>query len=145
MRLLLTALSALALAACTPPANTEAPAQSAETAAREALSDLASVAAPAEGARVTSPLSVTGVAPANWYFENQFPVRLLDAQGEVIAEAPAHPRVNWTANAEPKEFDAELSFTVSADTPATLVLQEDMPGDGETPREVRLPVTLAPN
>jgi hypothetical protein len=145
MRLLLTALSALALAACTPPANTEAPAQSAEIAAREAPSDLASVAAPAEGARVTSPLSVTGVAPANWYFENQFPVRLLDAQGEVIAEGPAHPRVNWTANAEPKEFDAELSFTVSADTAATLVLQEDMPGDGETPREVRLPVTLAPN
>ena len=145
MRPLLFVLSALALAACTPPANTEAPAQSAEIAAHEASGDLASVSTPTEGARVTSPLRVTGIAPANWYFENQFPVHLLNAQGEVIAEAPARPRVNWTANAEPKEFDAELSFTVSAETPATLVLQEDMPGDGETPREVRLPVTLAPN
>lgn len=99
------------------------------------------MAAPAANARVTSPLRVTGVAPANWYFENQFPVRLEDAQGNVIAEAPATPRVNWTENADPKEFDAELTFTATG--PATLVLQEDMPGEGETPRDVRVAVVLA--
>jgi hypothetical protein len=99
---------------------------------------------PAANARVASPLAVTGIAPANWYFENQFPVRLLDAQGAEIAFAPAHPRVNWTENAEPKQFDAELSFDVESDTAATLVLQEDMPREGETPRQVRIPVTLLP-
>jgi hypothetical protein len=41
---------------------------------------------------------------------------------------------------EPKEFDATLTFTATG--PAMLVLQEDMPGDGETPREVRVRVVL---
>lgn len=141
---LLYALAALALvAACSPPAETStAPAE--ETVAIHAVGDLANVTAPAAGTRVTSPLHVTGVAPANWYFENQFPVRLIDAQGQDITHAPATPRVNWTENAEPKEFDAELTFSVNAETPATLVLQEDMPREGAAPREVRVPVVLAP-
>ena len=127
---------ALALAACSPQPAPEAP----ETApAAEAAIELATVSTPASGARVTSPLQVSGVAPANWYFENQFPVRLINANGEEIASAPAHPRVNWTEPG-PKEFDAELSFTATG--PATLVLEEDMPGEGNEPRQVRVPVVL---
>lgn len=137
------ALCAIALLSACGPA--EAPDAAAPEASVAAASELAEVATPAANARITSPLHVTGVAPANWYFENQFPTRLLDAQGQIIAEAPAHPRVNWTENQEPKEFDAELTFNVTTETPATLVLQEDMPGDNATPREVRVPVTLAPN
>jgi hypothetical protein len=98
------------------------------------------VTSPAANASVTSPLHVTGIAPANWYFENQFPVRLLDAQGNVIAQAAATPRVNWTENANPKEFDATLSFTATG--PATLVLQQDMPREDAAPAEVRVPVVL---
>lgn len=130
----------LALAACSPPA---ADAPSGPTQEIRADDTLARVATPTAGARVTSPLAVTGVAPADWYFENQFPVRLLDAQGAEIAFAPATPRVNWTENRDPKEFDAEMTFSVTADTPAALVLQEDMPGEGEEPREVRVDVVLA--
>jgi hypothetical protein len=84
-------------------------------------------------------LLVRGVAPANWYFENQFPVRLLDANGAEIAAAPAHPRVSWT-DPGPKEFDAELTFSTRG--PATLVLEEDMPSEGNEPRQVRIPVVL---
>lgn len=128
-------IMAVALAACTPPTS-EAP----EAApAAEAVAELASVATPASGARVTSPLQVSGVAPANWFFENQFPVRLIGANGEEIAMAPAHPRVSWT-DPGPKEFDAELMFTAAG--PATLVLEEDMPGEGNEPRQVRIPVVL---
>ncbi len=99
---------------------------------------------PAVNARVTSPLQASGIAPADWYFENHFPARLIDAQGEPIAHAPAHPRVSWTEPG-PKEFDADLSFSVSAETAAILVLEEDMPGEGEAPRQVRVPVVLAPS
>ncbi|PZO54127.1 MAG: hypothetical protein DCF16_05420 [Alphaproteobacteria bacterium] len=127
-----------ALAACTPPTAT-APEAPVETAS---IGDLAIVDAPAPGARVTSPLTITGTAPGNWYFENQFPVRLVDAQGAVIAEAPATPRVSWTDPGD-KEFDATLTFSVTADTPATLVLEEDMPGEGNEPRQVRIDVVLA--
>ena len=138
MRFVLLLGAVLAFAACSPqPTTTEAadPAPVAETATAE----LATVTTPASGAHVTSPLQVSGVAPAGWFFENQFPVRLLDASGAEIALAPAHPRVNWT---EPgaKEYDAELSFTATG--PATLVLEEDMPGDGNEPRQVRIPVVL---
>ena len=136
MRLTLISLALLAsLAACSPPAAPPAEAPDTSAAVAPATSDLAQVSAPTANAAVTSPLHVTGIAPANWYFENQFPVKLLDAQGNVLAEGPATPRVNWTENAEPKEFDATLSFTATG--PATLVLQEDMPGQGATPREVR--------
>jgi hypothetical protein len=133
----------VALLACSPqPAQEPAPQTSGQGATP--TSDLATIGSPRAGARVTSPMRIDGVAPANWYFENQFPVRLLDANGAVIAEAPAHPDVNWTANAEPKVFALELPFQVSTETAAILVLQEDMPGDGETPREVRIPVVLLP-
>lgn len=137
-------LAALALAACSPPATQEKAEEAPAAMTASTADDLATVDTPAANARVTSPLTVTGTAPANWYFENQFPVRLVDAQGAELAAGPATPRVNWTENAEPKVFDATLTFNVSTETPATLVLQEDMPGDGETPREVRVPVILAP-
>lgn len=130
LRTLLAAALAAALAACAAP-NTPPPA-----------AELAVIDAPDNGARVTSPLTITGTAPADWYFENQFPVRLLDAQGAVIAESPAIPRVNWTENAEPKVFDARALFVVAQDTPATIVLEEAMADDGGTPREVRIDVVL---
>jgi hypothetical protein len=139
---------ALALAACSPPnpegAKQDDPAASIATEPAPASMDVAVLDTPLPGARVTSPLRVTGTAPANWYFENQFPVRLVDAQGADITMAPATPRVNWTENAEPKVFDAELTFNVTVDTPATLVLQEDMPREDATPRETRVPVVLTP-
>lgn len=143
--ILLTLTTACGLAACSPPPSAPADAGSAATtqttAPSAAVGELAQVSAPTANAAVTSPLHVTGVAPANWYFENQFPIRLVDAQGRVLAEAAATPRVNWTDNAEPKAFDATLTFTATG--AATLVLQEDMPREDATPREVRVPVTLA--
>ncbi len=135
MRVILIMSAALAFAACSPPASTTpepAPVV-------EAAIELATVSTPTSGATVTSPLRVSGVAPANWFFENQFPVRLLDANGDEIASAPAHPRVSWT-DPGPKDYDAELTFTATG--PATLVLEEDMPGEGNEPRQVRIPVVL---
>lgn len=144
MRLsLITFTLAVALAACSPAAapSSDTPPPDSAIASAPAVADVAQVSAPTANAAVTSPLHVTGIAPAGWYFENQFPVKLVDAQGNTLAEAPATPRVNWTENAEPKEFDATLTFTMTG--PATLVLQEDNPGENAMPREVRVQVTLA--
>lgn len=133
--------SVAALAACSPTAEKAPEAPAPAELGAVAVDNVARVTAPLPNATVTSPLHVTGVAPANWYFENQFPVQLLDAQGQVIAQAPATPRVNWTENAEPKEFDATLTFAATG--PATLVLQEDMPREDAAPREARISVVLA--
>lgn len=129
---------AFALAACTPPQQAaEAPAETPETASAVVINT------PAAGARVASPLVVEGTAPGDWYFEAQFPAQLVGADGGLIAEAPARSQSNWMTEA-PVPYRAEFSFTVTEETPATLVLQEDMPADNANPREVRIPVVLAP-
>jgi hypothetical protein len=137
MRFFILLGAVFAFGACSPQPATETPAEPA--AVTEPTVELATVTTPASGATVTSPLQVSGVAPANWFFENQFPVRLLDANGTEIAMAPATPRINWTEPG-PKEYDAELTFTATG--PAILVLEEDMPGEGNEPRQVRIPVVL---
>jgi hypothetical protein len=129
----------LSLAACSPPP------QQAETPATavEASTSAVTISAPASGARVTSPLVVEGTAPGDWYFEAQFPAELRGADGAVIAEAPAVAQSDWMTEA-PVPYRSQLTFNVTQDTPATLVLQEDMPADNASPRETSIPVVLVP-
>ena len=133
---------ALALVACSPPAPPPPAPEPAPTAAI-AEAPAVNVTAPLAGARVTSPLIVEGDARGDWYFEAQFPAQLRAANGTVLAEAPALAQSDWMTEA-PVPFRAEIVFSVSQDTPATLVLQEDMPGEGATPREITIPVVLVP-
>ncbi|HVK80896.1 MAG TPA: Gmad2 immunoglobulin-like domain-containing protein, partial [Verrucomicrobiae bacterium] len=116
-------IAALALAACSPPAPPPAPApETPVTAVAEAPS--VNVAAPLADARVTSPLVVEGTARGDWYFEAQFPLQLRAADGAILAEAPARAQSDWMTEA-PVPFRGELTFNVTRETPATLVLQED--------------------
>ncbi len=149
-------LLALALlAACSPPAEkakqpdaSDSISAGAERAAgagiaREGMasSELILSKAPSAGARVTSPISVEGSAPNDWYFEGQFRAQLINAQGAVLAQSPALPQSDWQKRGL-VPFIADLVFDVDADTPATLVLQEDMPAEGRPPREKRIAVVL---
>jgi hypothetical protein len=152
------AILCLVLAACTPEtkpaeapvAQTEpATAQPAEAAAASAVNvDVGAATQPADGSKVMSPLEVAGIAPNDWYFEAVFPLTLVGADGAVLAEAPAQAQTDWTV-VGPVTFRGRLAFNVDKDTPATLVLEEDMPGqddkgDDKPARTVRIPVVLAP-
>lgn len=140
LRTILTAAAfAGALLACSPPQQAETSAPVAETANASGVT----VTTPASSARVTSPLVVEGTAPGDWYFEAQFVAQLRSADGALLAEAPALAQSDWMTEA-PVPYRAEFVFTVTADTPATIVLQEDMPADNAQPREVTIPVVLAP-
>jgi hypothetical protein len=140
LRTILTAAAcAGALLACSPPQQAEAPAPVVETASTASVI----VNTPASGARVTSPLVVEGTAPGDWYFEAQFVAQLRGADGALLAEAPALAQSDWMTEA-PVPYRAEFSFSVTQETPATIVLQEDMPADNAQPREVTIPVVLAP-
>lgn len=142
MSMRLTALIlTFALAACSPPAPPPAPEPAPPAATAEAPA--VNVTAPLADTRVRSPLIVEGTAPGDWYFEAQFPLELRAADGTVLAEAPARAQSDWMTEA-PVPFRGELTYRVTQDTPATLVLQEDMPGEGATPREITIPVVLAP-
>ncbi len=162
MRLAL--LAFVALAACTPEAKPpEAPtAPAAEAPAAPASAPLAdgeipapageiTISSPVAASRVSSPLVVEGVALNTWMFEGVFPVELA-VDGEVIAQAPAQQQApdNWTTPG-PVRFKAELTFTVTEEKNAVLILREDSPrpvsadSDEAGPaRTVRIPVTLLP-
>lgn len=161
IRLLMFATAASALMACTPqdaPADTVPPADPAasnqptlmegEVPAPEGEISISGVTA---GARVSSPLVVEGFVKSDWVFEGQFPARI-EVDGKTIAEAPArHDLPADGSYPDPTKFRAELVFDVAADTPATLVLQEDMPQPVEPDSDVagpartlRVPLTLAP-
>jgi hypothetical protein len=105
----------------------------------------------AAGAKVKSPLSVEGTVINTWMFEGVFPAELA-ADGEAIVQAPAQQQApdNWT-NPGPVKFKATLEFTVTKETPAVLILKEDMPkpksADSDEPgpaRTLRIPVVLVP-
>jgi hypothetical protein len=109
------------------------------------------VASPVAGARISSPLIAEGVATNTWFFEGQFMAELV-VNGEAIATGPAMQAgsTSWT-DPGPVNFRAELSFSVAAETPAELILSEDMPeyideaNDIRGPaRSVRIPVVLVP-
>ena len=131
----------LALAACSPPSP---PAETVPPATTEVAATPGLVVDSLQaGARVTSPFVVEGTAPGDWYFEAQFVAKLVGADGAVIAEAPARAQSDWMTEA-PVRYRAEFTYAVTQDTPATLVLQEDMPADNAAPREVTIPVVLVP-
>lgn len=125
----------LALAACTD--GQQAKIQ------RSARADDIQIEAPEPDARISSPLHASGVADNSWYFEAVFPARLMAQDGTTIAEAPAIAASDWTQRGE-VPFNIEMAFTVDAETQATLVLEEDMPGENQEPRQVRIPVVLLP-
>ncbi len=135
-RTLFAAAFAALIAACSPPAHEVQ--QDREAAAAE----YATVDAPTAGARVTSPLAVSGEAPTAWYFEEQFDTYLMSDDGTVLAQAQARAQSEGDGA---RPFAADLAFTVTIDTPATLVLQEQSMGeDQDEPLEVRVPVVLTP-
>ena len=102
-------------------------------------------------ARVTSPRVVEGLVKSDWIFEGQFPAKI-EVDGKPISEAPARYELPQDGSyPETMKFRAELPFDVAAETPATLVLQEDMPApvsagsDVAGPaRTLRIPIVLLP-
>jgi hypothetical protein len=108
---------------------------------------MAIVSAPVAGAKVTSPLHVEGMAPGPWFFEAVLPVTLV-VNGEIVSEAPGRPQEDWMT-VERVPFTSEITFDVTAETPAELVVAQDMPGfddngDELPPLEIRIPVVLTP-
>ncbi len=92
---------------------------------------------------VRSPLTVEGSAKGTWYFEASFGLQLLNAQGNILDEAPAQAEGNWMTE-EQVPFTGTLTFNVSKLTDATLVLRKANPsGLPENDAEIRLPVLLS--
>lgn len=101
------------------------------------------VTSPQPNATVSSPLKITGEARGNWYFEASFPVRLEDANGNILAQAPAQAQGEWMTT-EFVPFEVDLPFAAPTTATGVLVLEKDNPsGLPEHADERRIPVRFA--
>jgi len=118
---------------------------SSSAASSQPYADMIQVSSPVPNAQVSKsqPLVVTGSATGPWYFEASFPVKLLDSNGNVLAEAPAQAQGDWmTMDFVP--YIATLNFTTT-DTSGTLVLRNDNPsGEPANDKSISIPVTFVP-
>lgn len=106
--------------------------------------DIIKAASPKANDIIASPLTVTGEARGNWYFEATFPARLEDGNGNLLGAVGAHANGEWmTADFVP--FTATLSFTAPTSATGTLILEKDNPSDlPQNADALRIPVRFAP-
>ena len=98
------------------------------------------VTEPLKNSLVTTPLSVKGSVPGNWSFEASFPVKLLDADRNLVAQAPASLTGDWMTDAM-VPFSANLPFVVPATNTGFLVLEKDNPsGEAANDDSVEIPI-----
>jgi hypothetical protein len=132
--------------ATTTPTTTPAvvtPVTHATSTATSTISNLIKVTEPTSKAVVQSPLKITGSARGQWYFEASFPLELVDANGKVIAEAPAQAKGSWmTTNFVP--FEASLTFTKPTTKTGILrLMNSNASGDPERDLKLEIPVTFS--
>lgn len=104
------------------------------------LSDLIRVESPAPNSLISSPVKISGEARGFWYFEASFPVKLFDADGNLITVKPAQAKSEWmTENFVP--FELSLDFEKPSTANGFLVLKKDNPsGLPEYDNEIQIPV-----
>lgn len=106
--------------------------------------DLIVVDTPLPGSKVLSPLSITGKARGNWYFEASFPIVITDWDGKIIAQGHAQANGDWmTTDYVP--FSATLTFTpdTTVSNRGFLILRKDNPsGDSKLDDALEIPITF---
>jgi len=102
--------------------------------------DLIIVDTPKPNDLISSPLEIEGQARGTWYFEGSFPIELLDANGNLIAEYYATAQSDWmTEDFAP--FKATLTFALPSTEQGTLILKRDNPsGLPENDEEFKIPI-----
>lgn len=99
------------------------------------------VESPPSGALITSPVRVTGKARGSWYFEAEFPIRVLNAHDEMIGTGIARAQGDWqTSDYVP--FEASIVFRAAPeDTTGFVVIEKSNPsGLAQNAAESRVPV-----
>jgi len=94
----------------------------------ESSREMIVVSSPASGDIITSPLAIQGKARGYWFFEASFPVRLLDDNGNIVAQGIAETSLNWMTE-DFVDFRANLEYNKPATEKGMLVLEKDNPSD----------------
>ncbi|HSE56469.1 MAG TPA: Gmad2 immunoglobulin-like domain-containing protein [Candidatus Paceibacterota bacterium] len=98
------------------------------------------VTTPTPNQEITSPVTISGRARGNWYFEASFPIEVLDANGKQLGIAPAQAQGEWMTE-EFVPFSLTLPFTKPTTETGTIVLHKDnASGEPQFDDELRIPV-----
>lgn len=107
-----------------------------------ATADSIVVTTPAPGASLGSTFTVSGQARGTWYFEANFPIKVVDQNGALLVQLPVQAIGEWMT-------EAFVPFTVDVTVPnysgpATLVLEKDNPsGEAAFDASVAIPIEIA--
>ena len=113
-----------------------------ETTAKETISDQIRVTKPQPNQLIESPLMIEGEARGTWFFEATFPVKLLDANGDVIATYFAQAQGEWMTE-DFVLFKAQLIFEKPVTDTGVLILEKDNPsGLTENDANIEIPVSF---
>jgi len=94
---------------------------------------------------IQSPLTITGQARGNWFFEASFPVVVTDWDGKIIGQSIAQAKGDWMTS-EFVPFEAKLTFTLDKNVysnKGALILRKDNPsGLSEHDDALEIPVVF---
>lgn len=89
---------------------------------------------------ITSPLIITGEARGYWFFEASFPIKIYDADNNLLGIGIAQAQDEWMTEVF-VPFRAELEYSVPETKTGVLVLEKDNPsGLPENADELRIPI-----
>ena len=92
---------------------------------------------------VVSPMAIEGnVVGGGWFFEASFPIKVLNAKGDVIGRGTAQALSNWMSTGT-VPFAASIAFTAPHTATGTLVFSADNPsGLPANEKSFSVPVTF---
>jgi len=104
-------------------------------------SNMIVVATPIKDSEISSPLSVSGRARGNWFFEASFPITLVDSYNNVISESHVTAQGDWMTKDFVK-FVGVLEFSnYIKGSKGKLILRKDNPsGLPEHNDSVEIPI-----
>jgi hypothetical protein len=83
------------------------------------------LASPAPGSKVISPVTIAGSAPGPWFFEGNIVAELQSADGTVLAVSGMQAQGEWMTEG-PVAFSGELTFQTDAQN-GFLIIRNDNP------------------
>lgn len=93
---------------------------------------------------ISSPLTIEGQAKGPWFFEASFPVQLVDASGNVLAQIPLQTTEDWMTE-NYVHFKSEMTFNPGTNTAGKLVFHKDNPsGLPQNDKSFEVPVRFQP-
>jgi hypothetical protein len=84
---------------------------------------------PGTGSIITSPVTVSGTARGNWFFEGSAPVSIVNWDGLIIGEGFITAQGEWMTT-EFVPFTGSIAYTIDPNTPydrGALILKKDNP------------------